>query len=198
MSRPWPLLIVTKSGVVHISDPEDADGGTLDYACRCGRKLSFRGSNMDCIHSQSVTGDEEPSDEFSSGEYKQRRAWFYKGGLKLCSKCGTPEDFDAAVDKYREETHRRDQERKEESSRRAVVLKKLRERASEILDGLVTGQLEEFPCAHEDGELRFWVGEMQFSVKCENLYELAEQLVEEEESPSTECGRTSTECGGGS
>lgn len=195
MSRLWSLLIVTKSGVLHISDAQNAENDS-NYDCRCGRTLGSRGS---CHYPIDTSGGEEPSDEFSTGEYKTRRNWFFKGGVKLCSKCGTPEDFDAAADKYREERAKHREEMDAVSRVRREISEELEKRIAEILDGLVTGQLDEFPCAHEDGELRFWVGECEFSVTCENLQQLVEEAVSEKESrPSTECERASTECGGGS
>jgi len=171
MSRPWPLLIVTKSGVIHISDAQNAEDDS-DYDCRCGRTLGSRGSYH---YSVDTSGEEGPSDEFVSGEHKRRRSYFFKGGLKLCAKCGSPEDFDAAVDKYREEMAKHREEMDAASRVRREISEELEKRVAEILDGLVTGQLEEFPCAHEDGALRFWVGEFEFSVTCENLQRLAEE-----------------------
>jgi hypothetical protein len=180
------LLIVTSSGVIHISDAQNAED-SLDYDCRCGKTLGHRG----CSHHHSAsTGPEEPSDYFSRGEHERERYWF-KGGLKLCKKCGSPEDFDAAVDKYRAEWRKYEEEQDAEERRRWGIREELYAEVERFLEGLAQNQLKEFSCRVEEGKLKFQAGEIRFLLKTENICLLVEERA------STECASdapASTEC----
>jgi hypothetical protein len=189
MSRPWPLLIVTQSGILHISDAQNAENDS-DYDCRCGRTLNSRG----CSHySIDTSGEEELSDEFSTGEYKTRRRWFFKGGIRLCSKCGTPEDFDAAVDKYRLEQARYREETDAADRRRRDIRKELEKRAGSILTQIALSdcfdregcKVGAFDVSLKSGTLKFTVDDFEFEIRVVNLGALVEAA--EAEEASTEC-----------
>ena len=196
--RPWPLLIVTKSGIVHISD-EQADVSGDGYKCRCGKELSSRNDHHSLTSSNCWTNDREPFDEFSTGEYKR----FYKGGVKLCRNCGTAEDFDAAVDKYRLERDRWEDRQDDESRARAEIRGVLKTELSLIFDHLVEHELEEFPCANQERsefdppKLEIHIGEFKLVVEAENFWRLVDEKAAEAAEASTECESAPTECGGG-
>jgi len=198
MSRPWPLLIVTKAGVLHISDAQNAEDDS-NYDCRCGRTLSFRG----CHHHSSTssncyTSEDYPFDEFSTGEYKTARSWFYKGGLKLCPKCGAAADFDAAVDKYREEWKKYEEEKDADTRLRRDIRLKLEKRVGEILMKIAMAdvfdsddcKVDAFDGSLSKGVLKFTIDEFEFEISVTNLGYVVEDkaaAIEEAEESSTEC-----------
>jgi hypothetical protein len=191
MSRPWPLLIVTKSGVLHISDPEDDGSGTLVYECRCGRALGFRGNDVLGVHWGIVTGKEDPSEQFVSGEYKKMRSFYYAGGLKLCKKCGEAKDFDIAVDSYRAEKYALQQSQDGERNRRHAIEAELEGIGAELTDILMASSLKTLGCTKvESRTVKFQMEGLEFCLRVENIDELVHERMEagyDPRKPSTEC-----------
>jgi hypothetical protein len=85
--RGWPLLVVTASGTIHISR---ANAPSCKVCTECGRETSYQGT---------YSGSPEQIRKADGRKVEGR--WEWENDMKLCSRCGTVEEFALALEESR-------------------------------------------------------------------------------------------------
>jgi hypothetical protein len=126
MARDWPVIVYTRTNVVHISR-ENAPHGKV--RTECGREIEhighYRGTPEDI---RKADGQQLP---------KLHGIWNYR----MCSRCGGREKFAEAQEEHDEAMEVRERERKETSDRLKKTMEEVQAAiraviASEVLYGL--------------------------------------------------------------